>query len=266
MPGSTVRVRDTELHVRIAGDGPPFVWGHGLLGSIAQEDDTSLFGFPGASSLATLVRYDARGHGRSPAAGPPSAYRWSSLAEDMLAVARATSDGPYVLGGASMGCATALHAAVAAPELVRALVLAIPPTAWKTRPAQARAYGVGARVVDIGGALPLRLLARLAPRPPALSGPLGEVHRATLDHLRRIDRRGAAAALRGASRSDLPPPAELAAIDVPALVLAWTGDRSHPLSTAEELDRLLPGAELHIASTADDVARWPDLVLDLLKR
>ena len=43
----------------------------------------------------------------------------------------------YVLGGVSMGAATALAAAVQQPGRVAGLILALPPTAWDSRPRQA---------------------------------------------------------------------------------------------------------------------------------
>ena len=99
------------------------------------------------------------------------------------------------------------------------------------------------------------------PDVPALS--LG---RATLRHLGSADRRVVAAVLRGAAQSDLPPIEALAARRVPALVLAWKGDRSHPVSTATKLARALPDAELHVARGAGDVRRWSALVAEFLDR
>ena len=60
-----------------------------------------------------LVRYDARCHGASARTGGADALRWSNLAEDMTHLADALDADRVVLGGASMGCATALYAAVA---------------------------------------------------------------------------------------------------------------------------------------------------------
>jgi pimeloyl-ACP methyl ester carboxylesterase len=62
--------------------------------------------------------------------------------------------------------------------------------------------------------------------------------------------------MRGATEANLPDRSELARIGVPALILAWTGDPVHPMSTAEELAARIPEAELHVASTASDVDRW----------
>jgi 3-oxoadipate enol-lactonase len=52
----------------------------------------------------------------------------------------------------------------------------------------------------------------------------------------------------------------LQSIAVPALILAWEGDRGHPIATAEELQVLLPNAQAHIARTVSDLERWPELM------
>ena len=48
------------------------------------------------------------------------------------------------------------------------------------------------------------------------------------------------------------------------LILAWTGDPGHPVSTAEALGELLPDTRLHLASTAEELAGWSGLVGDFL--
>jgi pimeloyl-ACP methyl ester carboxylesterase len=69
---------------------------------------------------------------------------------------------------------------------------------------------------------------------------------------------------RGAATADLPPPDAIATIDRPTLVLAWTGDAAHPVETARRLADLLPTAELHEASTAEEVAAWTGRTRDFL--
>lgn len=207
-----------------------------------------------------VVRYDARGHGRSPVSFDPDAYRWPALAEDLFALADVSGLDRFVAGGASMGCATALHAAVQAPERIEGLLLVIPPTAWSTRPGQARLYRAGARMIDAVGLRPFALLARAVPKPAVLR------HRPVVpDDLADRDRAVVAAILRGAAVSDLPATAELARLDVPALVLAWAGDPTHPLSTGEALASCLPRATLDVAREPEDLDRWPALVCRFLQ-
>jgi pimeloyl-ACP methyl ester carboxylesterase len=260
-----VEVRGVDLHVRDEGapDGRLVVFGHGLLASMAQDDAGGGATVPvRPGGRVRVVRYDARGHGESAATRRDGDYRWRALALDMLAVLDAVSgpDARAVLGGASMGCATALHAAVLAPARVDALVLVIPPTARGARRKQALLYRAGAAMISAAGMAPFARMARVAPAPRILQGDLAGVHRAAIERMATLDRAVVPHVLRGAAASDLPPAAALAAVEVPALVLAWEGDPTHPTSTAQMLAANLPRAELHVASDAAAVRGWPDLV------
>jgi pimeloyl-ACP methyl ester carboxylesterase len=106
-----------RLHVDREGEGPVVVLAHGFAGSARN------FG-PQARALRPrfrVVRYDARGHARSEAPDDPSAYTPETFADDL---GRVLDPGSAVVGGLSMGAATALRFALASPERVRALVLA----------------------------------------------------------------------------------------------------------------------------------------------
>jgi 3-oxoadipate enol-lactonase len=254
-----MRVRGVDLHVRSTGTGVPFFWGHGLMGSVVQEDEAGMLPWEsirGDDTGVRLLRYDARGHGVSEATTDPEHYRWPSLAADLLGLADAMDCEQPVLGGVSMGAATSLHAAAAAPDRVRALVLMAPPTAWASRPRQARIYQGSARLVDWVGLRPFSCLGELAAMAVPNKG-LAAIQRSVMRGLRRSDPRRITCALRGAAASDLPDPEAVRALaDIPCLILAWAGDPSHPVSTAEELVRLLPAAELHVAKSLDEIIAW----------
>ena len=72
--------------------------------------------------------------------------------------------------------------------------------------------------------------------------------------------------LRGAAASDLPSPDAIAALDHPALLLAWAGDPGHPESTAERLHELLPNSELRVAGELKDLFGWSAAITDFLDR
>ena len=93
----------------MAGEGPPFVWAHALLASMAADDRAGTFDWRDIG--CRLIRYDARSHGRSTFDRHAQHHRWPALAEDMAAVADQASAPAAVFGGASMGAATALWAA-----------------------------------------------------------------------------------------------------------------------------------------------------------
>jgi 3-oxoadipate enol-lactonase len=259
-----VLVRGVELDVRDEGEGRALVWGHGLMSDMEFGDETGLM-TPTAADGVRVVLYDARGHGHSAATLSDDDYTWSSLAEDMLGVLDALGVERAVLGGASMGTATALHAAVLAPERVEGLVLAIPPTAWSGRRVQAGIYRAGATVVTRAGLGPFLAMGRAAPAPKILTGELAHVHDAVFQAMERLDSNVVPHILRGAGASDLPAKEALAQLTMPTLILAWSDDPGHPMSTATELAHLLPRAELQVASHADDVRRWPNLVAEFVR-
>jgi 3-oxoadipate enol-lactonase len=257
-------VRGVELNVRDEGQGRLLVWGHGLMAGMQCEDETEVLA-PRAADGVRVVRYDARGHGESSGTQEDDDYRWPSLAQDMLGVLDAVGADTAVLGGASMGTATALHAAVASPERVEGLVLAIPPTAWAGRRVQAGIYRAGASVVSAAGLTPFVTMGRAAPAPRILTGELTHVRDAMFSGMERLDRDVVPHILRGAASSDLPDKDALATLTIPALILAWKGDLGHPLTTANELVRLLPSAELQVASSADDVKGWQSRVSEFVR-
>ena len=229
---------------------------------MAHEDELGLFDWSCADSVARVVRYDARGHGGCECSHyEDRAYRWSALVDDML---RAAGHGPFVAGGASMGAATALYAALRAPRRIQGLVLVTPPTAWEARPAQAEVYEAAARLVERRG-IPAYLKAlQLAGQPRILDEELPEARTIWMRHVQRMDEKAVPSILRGAASSDLPTREEIHGLCVPTLILAWTGDPAHPVSTAETLAELMVMSELHVADDLAAVRRWPELVRDFL--
>ena len=161
-----------------------------------------------------------------------------------------------------MGAATSLFAAVRAPERVRALVLVIPPTAWETRAAQGSMYQQSAAVAEEQGLPGLVALAREMP-PTTFFGEEGKAR--SLTNLAAMDATAYPHVMRGAAGSDLPGPAGIAAIRCPALVLAWSDDPGHPVSTAERLSDLLPQGRLAVAGSPQEVAGWPARIAEFLR-
>lgn len=239
-----------DYSVRNSGPGPVVVSLHGLTSSREAAAAEGLFDWSAVAAGGTLVEYDARAHGRSTGAPVPADYTWSSLAGDLLALIDEVSpDAPVDAIGASMGTATVLWAAALRPDRFRRLVLSIPPTAWDTRATQAAAYQDEARSVEQHGIEPWVRAAANSVGPAVLEG---------LD----FDPEPAIAAdllpsvLRGAGASDLPDPTVLARLTHPTLLLPWTTDPGHPVTTAAALARLLPGARLEIAADLTAIRGW----------
>lgn len=259
-----IEVDGARLAVSVAGQGRPFLWGHGVTASRAQEDDIGLFPWD-LSPEARLVRYDARGHGRSTGRPDPGDYRWEHLAGDALAVADALGLDRFVAGGASLGAATALHVAVMAPDRVEALVLVIPPVAWERRPAQAAQYEKMASIIEAKGlARFVEIARRAAPPYPFLAEAMPHVKDVFLAHMATADEALAPHVFRGAARSDLPAVADVEGVTCPSLVLTWAGDPGHPSENAEEVATAL-GADLHVATDPGELSSWRQRVLGFLQ-
>ncbi|MER7501418.1 alpha/beta fold hydrolase [Nonomuraea pusilla] len=244
------------------GDGPLAVYAHGMLGSRASDARTGLLNWPSVAERTArrVVAYDARGHGESTGRAEPADYLFPALADDLLTLLDEVGDGAPVAGvGASMGTATLLHAALKAPGRFDRLVLTIPPTAWETRPAKAEEYRRLADLIERHGVAEGLAKAAEGAEVPAIFRDLDvpvtlpDVAEDLLPSL-----------LRGAARGDLPAPADLAALTLPVLILAWDTDPAHPVSTAERLREVLPGSTLHISREAADLVSWQPRIVEFL--
>ncbi|NML59761.1 alpha/beta hydrolase [Massilia sp. RP-1-19] len=258
-------INDAGLRIQSDGQGTPFVWGHGLMSSIEVEDALGWFGWDEKPDSVRLIRYDARGHGDSGAARGTDNYHWRHLGADMLAVADAMNSPRFIAGGMSMGCASAIHAAAQAPERIKGLVLAMPPMIWENRSAQREMYQrIARRGVDADGRAMAKLMSRDLARalPQWLLDASPAVAASLAIGVRALDRRIIPDLFHGAANSDLPPRASLHALaQVPTLILAWTGDSTHPLQSAQELHRLLPNSALHVAASHEEFLQFPDHIL-----
>jgi 3-oxoadipate enol-lactonase len=248
-------VRGVDLAVTDTGDGLPFFWGHGLVSSMEQEDQFMVMDWRRLARRYRVVRWDARGHGLSGGAPDADDYRWANLSLDLLALADELGVDQFVAGGASMGAATALHAATQAPKRVMAVVLMIPPTAYDTRDEQADLYRAGAVLVDRVGVDAYLDSVNSLPIPDILAD-FGNRFRA----VPRVSEELLPSVLRGAASSDLPPEEAVRAVSAPALLLPWVGDPGHPMSTAERLLELLPNVQIHVAHHLRDVGTWSDRI------
>jgi 3-oxoadipate enol-lactonase len=244
------------------GDRPTVVQLHGLSSSRASEAAAGFFDWsPVHDAGRRLVRYDARGHGRSTGRAEAADWAWPNLADDLFALLDRVAPGETVDAiGVSMGVGTLLHAVTLQPARFRRLVLVIPPTAWATRATQAEGYrqmaalaeeqGYDAlvRAMAVFGTLPLLEEGgwTTAPEPDIAPELLPTV-------------------FRGAAATDLPSPDAIAGILQPVLLRPWAGDPGHPVSTSELLHGLLPDSMLEVMSTPDDLRSLGARVAEFLR-
>jgi pimeloyl-ACP methyl ester carboxylesterase len=109
-----VEVEGAQLWYEVAGAGPWLVMLHGHLLDSGQWDDQ----FASFADGYRVVRYDARGFGRSSDPAGPFSY-----SEDLFGLMRALGIDRAFLMGCSGGGSTIVDFALAHPDMTRALVL-----------------------------------------------------------------------------------------------------------------------------------------------
>lgn len=249
------------LHVESSGTGPIVLLAHGFGGSARNFR-------PQVRRLASdfrVVTYDARGHARSRAVGFDDAPAGlDTLAGDLGSVLdRAGSATPAVVGGLSLGAATALAFALRAPARVRGLVLMSPPASGE------HPGSLAARAADFAAVLEAEGLeaagARFVWGPDSGLDARGAalVRQGFLEH----DPVTLAAILRGAVAAwPAPDSRALGALRAPVLLVAG-GEDPGSVASARELAGMLPDARLEIVPGAGHVVNLaaPALVGDLLR-
>jgi 3-oxoadipate enol-lactonase len=143
----------TAVEVAFAVDGsdaaPTVVLSNSLGSTPAMWDGQ----FPALVERLRVVRYDHRGHGRSPV--PPGPYDLDDLGADVLALLDRLELERVHWCGLSLGGMVGMWMAIHAPERIDRLVLCCtsaklgPPQMWADRAATVRAHGVDA-VADAG--------------------------------------------------------------------------------------------------------------------
>jgi 3-oxoadipate enol-lactonase len=234
-----------RLRYRLAGRGPLVVFGHGLLGSIEQLDEQATT-LRLAEERVRLLVYDARGHGQSEGPDDPAHYSWETLGRDMAAFVEHAGEESAILGGGSMGAATALWVALEQPERVRALVLAIPPplgydAAREAAEKQAlQALELLSHAVKNFG---LETTIGLAKSMPGFAeNPADAEERAAW--LRKQNPLALLHAIQGLVKSPFHDPETYRQIKVPTLVIAHEGDGLHPMRAAQLLKDTIPDCAL----------------------
>jgi pimeloyl-ACP methyl ester carboxylesterase len=250
----------TDDGVRLSGEdagcGQPIVLLHGLtatrryvvMGSRALE-----------RSGHRVIAYDARGHGRSTPAPDPQAYGYERLVADLEQVLEATGIERPVLAGASMGAHTIARFALGDPARVSALALITPAFDPEVRVATDTfaawdALALGLREGGVEGFVAAYDLASL---PDAWRDTVEHVLRQRLSAHEHPE--AVADALEVVPRSrPFQEMRELAAIDVPAVVIADRdeADPNHPLAVGERYAEAISGARLLVEEPGRPPIAW----------
>ncbi|MEO6397542.1 MAG: alpha/beta hydrolase [Tepidiformaceae bacterium] len=252
MPTDFATINGFTLRYSLEGVGPLAVFGHGLMGSIEQVT-------PAGRQLDALLRrvrlltYDARGHGQSGGPEDASEYTWETMGRDMSALIDFVGEPQAIVGGASMGAATALWVALERPEQVKALVILMPPplghepqraTAEKQEIATLEL--ISAAVQNFGIEKTVEI-ARGFPGFAANAEEADERARWLLSQ----NPLTLLYAIRGLVSAPFHDPEEYRRISVPTTVMAHEGDGLHPARAARLLGEMIPNCILKIAPQPD---------------
>jgi 3-oxoadipate enol-lactonase/4-carboxymuconolactone decarboxylase len=210
------------------------------------------------ASRYRCLRYDTRGHGRSPAAHGPLTI--DALADDLAGLLDALGIETAHVVGLSLGGMSAQAFAVRYPQRTESLVLMAtsahlpPPEAWDQRVQLVLAHGMAA-VVDT-------VVARWFTADTLALSP--EIVQLVRDRFLEIDPRGYAACCVAVRDMDLR--AKIGAIEAQTLVVAGEDDPVTPLEMAEDMVSRIPGAELTVVPEAAHLlaVEQPDAVSELL--
>jgi 3-oxoadipate enol-lactonase len=225
-----------ELHHTFAGpqDAGVVVLSNSLGTTLAMWE-------PQAAALARdhrVLRYDLRGHGRSPV--PEAPYSIADLGSDLLALLDRNGIARASLFGVSLGGMVSMWVAAHAPERVDRLILCStsavmgPPESWTERAALVRREGTAA-VAD-------SVVARWFT--PAFAAAQPDVVARIRGQLAATPAEGYAGCCEAIREMDQRP--DLPAIAAPTLVIAADGDPSTPPAHARAIAGLIPGARLEV--------------------
>lgn len=225
-----------RVHAEMTGarDAPPLVLINSLGTDLTMWDPQ----VPVLAEQRRVIRYDTRGHGRSPA--PPGPYTIDDLGSDLVTLLDRLAIARAAVCGISLGGMTALWLARHHPDRVERLVLADTAArigtrdGWRERADTVRRHGtasVADTVID-------RFLS------PGFRA--GEPRTAERLHglLSGIDDEGYASCCLALAEADLRD--EIAGIAAPALVIAGSEDVATPMDDVRWLDAHLADSRLFV--------------------
>ncbi|OHV89351.1 alpha/beta fold hydrolase [Mesorhizobium sp. ORS 3428] len=240
--GATLRVTDT-------GEGPAVVFQHGLGGGEAQAAQT----FPTGFRRITL---ECRGHGGS-GFGERRPFSFEMFADDVLAAADQAGLDRFIAGGVSMGAAIALSLACRHPRRVAGLILVRPAWTFSAAPQNMQPIAEVAELILEHGADKARTIFAQSETATRLNREAPDNLSSLLGYFDRPDSKAFAQVLADIA-GDGPGVSErdVAALDIPALVVGNAVDAVHLLSAAHALAAAMPNATLaEITPKARDSAR-----------
>jgi 3-oxoadipate enol-lactonase len=193
-----------------------------------------------------VVRYDTRGHGRSPV--PPGPYTMTELAGDVVGLADSLGIDTFGFVGLSLGGAIGQQLALDHGDRLGAVVLCctLPafgePAGWRERAASVRASGMGVLAGPTRGRWFTPEFA--AAHPDRVEELIGM--------LTGVDPEGYASCCE--ALADFSVADRLGSVDVPVRVVAAAEDPVAPPDACARMAGLIPGADLVVVPEASHIA------------
>ena len=222
-------------------DTPILVLSNSLGTTLGMWDDQA----PSLREQFRLLRYDARGHGDSPA--PQGPYAIGDLGRDVLSLLDRLGIERASFCGLSIGGMVGMWLASEAPERFERLVLCctaarLDPEPWQTRAETVRAEGLGA----IADAVVERWFT------PQFRASRPETVQWAATMLRETDAEGYAACCEAIRDMDLRD--RLASITAPTLVISGADDPAIPPEHGGFISEAVPGASFEVIPNAAHLA------------
>ena len=229
-------------HVFEGPEGSPVLVLSNSLGATLEMWDAQA---PSLRERFRLLRYDARGHGPSPA--PPGPYEIGDLGRDVLALLDSLGAERFSFCGLSIGGMVGMWLASEVPGRLDRLVLLctaarLAPEAWQERAEKVRAGGVGA----VADAVVERWFT------PEFRASRPETHQWAGRMLRATDPEGYAGCCEAIRDMDLRE--RLGRITAPTLVLAGDEDPATPPEHGELIRDSVPDAVFELIPHAAHLA------------
>jgi 3-oxoadipate enol-lactonase len=238
-----------ELAVETFGDGPPLIFAHGLTGNrhVTRKQ------FEPLADRYRIIIYDQRGHCDSTPVTDPAGYNLTQMAADTANVLDALDIQRAVVGGESMGAATALLFALRWPERVEALLLTAPFLGDSPNLGAEQIKKNGKVIADQGLDF---FVKNLEGRLRELSVPSAAIDALVAAHSSH-NPASLAVACQAVMDWTMPHLPGLTSLPFPVCLVGWPGDHLHPLEEAQRLAGMIPGAQLEIIPSIFNIFTEP---------
>jgi len=239
-----IKTNGINIHYEISGSGPCVTLAHSLATDLTLWDELVAVLEP----HFTVLRHDARGHGRSSA--PEGSYDFPTLVGDLVGLLDALRIGRTHFVGLSMGGMIGQHLALKAPDRIDRLVLA---DTTSRMPAEAQPlWAERIRIATGQGMEPLvqPTLERWFTAPYRAAHP--EVMETIGTLIRNTPVAGYVGCAQAIARIDVTD--RLNGIKAPTLVVVGRDDVGTPPAMSEAIAAAIPGARLEIIPEASHLS------------